>query len=147
AMNGGGKIYVLDMGEPVLIRTLAEKMIRLFGKEPDRDIRIEYIGLRPGEKLEEEMFHKKEKLRGTKHPKLLLASSRDFSSKWLEEKLNNLWKAAKGRDIPAIINQLHILVPEYEGSNFSDQKKYQDSLKGQIISAEFIQKNRQEKAG
>ncbi len=140
AMNGGGKIYVLDMGEPVLIKDLAEKMIRLFGKEPGRDIQIAYIGLRPGEKLQEEMFHEKEKLRGTNHPKLLLATSRDFSSDWLEEQLNILWKATRRRDITDIIRQLHILVPEYEGLNPTLQKNEPDLRMGRVISAEFTGK-------
>ncbi len=69
----GGEVFVLDMGEPVRIAYLAEQMIRLSGKTPGEDIRIEYTGLRPGEKLYEELFHEREKLMATGHDKILLA--------------------------------------------------------------------------
>ena len=62
AMGKDGEIFVLDMGEPVLIRDLAEQMIRLSGLEPGRDIKIVYTGLRPGEKLFEEILHENENL-------------------------------------------------------------------------------------
>jgi FlaA1/EpsC-like NDP-sugar epimerase len=71
----GGEIFVLDMGEPVKVRYLAEQMIRLSGRRPDLDIRIEYIGLRPGEKLYEELFYRSEELVATAHPKIRVARS------------------------------------------------------------------------
>ena len=74
AIGCGSEIFVLDMGEPVRIRDLAEKLIQLSGLQSQRDIEIVYIGLRPGEKLHEELFHTREELRKTVHPKLLLAS-------------------------------------------------------------------------
>lgn len=67
----GGEIFALDMGEPVKIRYLAEQMIRLAGKVPGKDIPIVYTGLRPGEKLCEELFHEDEAMRPTAHPKIL----------------------------------------------------------------------------
>lgn len=78
----GGEIFVLDMGEPVKICFLAEQMIRLSGKEPGEDIEIKYTGLRPGEKLYEELFHDTEQLESTSHEKILLARHRvvDWSS-------------------------------------------------------------------
>ena len=69
----GGEIFVLDMGEPVPIRYLAEQMIRLSGHRPGQDIAIEYIGLRPGEKLYEELFYPSEGLGATSHPKIRVA--------------------------------------------------------------------------
>jgi FlaA1/EpsC-like NDP-sugar epimerase len=71
----GGEIFVLDMGEPIKVRYLAEQMIRLSGRRPDLDIRIEYIGLRPGEKLYEELFYRSEELVATAHPKIRVARS------------------------------------------------------------------------
>jgi len=65
AMGKGGEIFVLDMGKPVKISELAENMIRLSGLEPSKDIQIEYVGLRPGEKMHEELFYSKEELIGT----------------------------------------------------------------------------------
>ncbi len=72
----GGEIFVLDMGEPVRIGYLAEQMIKLAGKQPGRDIAIVYTGLRPGEKLREELFHAQETYLDTEHRKILLAQAR-----------------------------------------------------------------------
>ena len=79
AMGQGGETYALDMGEPVRIRDLAEQMIRLAGKEPGRDIAIVFTGLRPGEKLFEELFHPLENYHGTTHPKIFEATARQQS--------------------------------------------------------------------
>ncbi len=75
AIGRGGEIFVLDMGEPVRIRDLAEKLIQLSGLRPHQDIQIVYTGLRPGEKMHEELFYTREELKGTTHPKLLLANA------------------------------------------------------------------------
>lgn len=75
ALGDGGEIFVLDMGKPLLIRHLAEQMIRLAGLEPGRDIEIRYTGLRSGEKLHESLFHEFENAIGTKHPKIWLADA------------------------------------------------------------------------
>jgi FlaA1/EpsC-like NDP-sugar epimerase len=76
AMGSPHAIYTLDMGEPVAIKLLAEQMIRLAGKQPDRDIAIVYTGLRRGEKLHETLFHADERYRPTSHPKILQAEAR-----------------------------------------------------------------------
>lgn len=123
-MGNGEEIYVLDMGEPVLIRDLAKQMIRLSGYEPGRDIEIVYTGLRPGEKLYEEIFHESENLKGTSHPKLLLASSRQFEWEWLISALDQLHQASLSRDVDLIIKQLRLVVPEYSGKvDHQDNKK------------------------
>ena len=70
AQGTGGEIFVLDMGQPVKIVTLARQMIELSGLKPDEDIQIEFIGLRPGEKLFEELSHKGENFAPTTHPKI-----------------------------------------------------------------------------
>ena len=98
SMGGGGEIFVLDMGESVLIRELAEQMIRLSGYEPYSDIDIQYIGLRPGEKLYEELFYANETLQDTIHPKLHLAESREVPWDWLKSELENLASILKKRD-------------------------------------------------
>jgi FlaA1/EpsC-like NDP-sugar epimerase len=79
-LGSGGEIYVLDMGEPVKITYLAEQLIRLSGKEPGRDIQIVYTGLRPGEKLFEELFHELEPYEQTQHEKIFLAHPRQARS-------------------------------------------------------------------
>ena len=113
AMGKGGEIFVLDMGEPVKIVDLARQMIRLAGREPEVDIAIEYIGLRPGEKLYEELFHGAENLIGTSHPKILLAEARKTEWTELREELAELLGACQERDVDTLKARLRTLVPEY----------------------------------
>jgi FlaA1/EpsC-like NDP-sugar epimerase len=80
SIGQGGEVFVLDMGEPISIRYLAEQMIVLAGKQLGQDIDLAYIGLRPGEKLAEELFHEQEGLSGTGHDKILLARHRQEPS-------------------------------------------------------------------
>ena len=121
SMGRGGEIFVLDMGEPVLIRDLAEQIIKLSGLKPGTDIKIEYTGLRPGEKLYEEIFHESENLKGTLHPKLLLAASRPCDWSWLLQVLDDLDHAATSRNVPGLIKHLRAVVPEYKGPHISEK--------------------------
>ena len=73
AMSTGGELFVLDMGEPVVIAEMAELLIRLHGYEPNRDIPIIFTGVRPGEKLEEELFYDPSSVHPTAHPKVFRA--------------------------------------------------------------------------
>ena len=113
AMGKGGEIFVLDMGKPILIRELAEQMIKLSGLTPGEDIEIIYTGLRPGEKLYEEIFHQKEDLKPTTHEKLLLAKSRKVDWDWLQQEIVHLQMAASMRNIQKLKNHLQNIVPEY----------------------------------
>ncbi|MEA2083987.1 MAG: nucleoside-diphosphate sugar epimerase/dehydratase [Thermodesulfobacteriota bacterium] len=113
SMGKGGEIFVLEMGEAVLIRELAEQMIRLSGLEPGKDIQIVFNGLRPGEKLHEQIFHEEENLRGTTHPKLRLSESRHVDWDWLSAEMKALKDAAQSRDVITMIEHLRNLVPEY----------------------------------
>jgi FlaA1/EpsC-like NDP-sugar epimerase len=83
-LGNGGEIFALDMGEPVRIHDLAEQMIRLAGKHADGDIAIVYTGLRPGEKLFEELFHPLENYCATTHAKIFLAQHREVSWELLQ---------------------------------------------------------------
>ncbi len=112
-MGGGGEIFVLDMGEPVKIRDMAEQMIRLAGLTPDKDIAIVYTGLRPGEKLYEELFHAAEALQGTIHPKIMLSNIREVDWDEVQERLLLIRQACAGRDVTALIQLLQLLVPEF----------------------------------
>lgn len=114
AMGRGGEIFVLDMGEPVKIGYLAEQLIRLSGKKPGEDIEIVYSGLRPGEKLYEELFHESEKLAGTSHPKILLANSRVMEIAQLEATLDRLSSACDLNNESGIYDILCELVPEHQ---------------------------------
>jgi len=112
AMGQGGEIFVLDMGKPVKINYLAEQMIRLSGKIPDKDIKIIYTQLRPGEKLHEELFHADEKLDKTTHTKILLADHRSNHWEQLAETLTRLTEACDNYAEEEIKKVLKYLVPE-----------------------------------
>ena len=109
AMGKGGEIYVLDMGEPVKITYLAEQMIRLSGLVPGQDIVISYIGLRPGEKLFEELFYDNEGKDSTEHPKILLARHSEIDWTFLVNKIEELEQACNVFDeekLKALLDQL-----------------------------------------
>jgi len=109
----GQAIYVLNMGEPIKISDLAEQMIRLAGLRLGADISIEFTGLRPGEKLEEELFHDLESLSPTNFEKLLLAETREIDASSVIEKADRLAKACESYDDEVISGMLRSLVPEY----------------------------------
>jgi len=113
AVGTGGEIYVLDMGKPIKISYLAEQMIQLSGLSVGSDIKIEYIGLRAGEKLHEELFHEQELLLGTGFEKLFLAKARRYEQGVWEQQMNNLLTACDTRVADDILQQLKQLVPEF----------------------------------
>lgn len=114
SMGKGGEIFVLDMGDPVLIHDLAEQMIRLSGLTPGEDIEIVYTGLRPGEKLFEEILHESEGLQETPHTKLFLARSRKVDWNELNRNLANLEKYARSRNVPELMKIMYDIVPEFK---------------------------------
>lgn len=126
SMGNGGEIFVLDMGKPIHIKSLAENMIRLSGLQPHRDIEIEYVGLRPGEKMHEELFYSKEELMGTEHPKLMLANSIPWSWELLEGELHALQRAVDAFDEAAAVACIKRLVPEFN--------RYLPKIKGEDIA-------------
>jgi O-antigen biosynthesis protein WbqV len=108
-----GKIFVLDMGEPIRIVDLAHQMIRLAGLRPGRDIEVEFIGLRPGEKLHEELFHPAEPLMATANPTIRLAAPRTADYAMLARALDELEENARARREERVLQLLERLVPEY----------------------------------
>lgn len=113
--NGqGGEIFVLDMGEPIKISYLAEQMILLSGKEPGKDILIEYTGLRPGEKLYEELFHESEQLVSTQHEKLFKAKFRELDWQELTQTIRMLNTACASYNEEELLILLQSLVPELQ---------------------------------
>ena len=113
SMGEGGEIFVLDMGKPVKIYDLARQMIRLSGYDPDEDINIEIIGLRPGEKLFEELFHESEEYSGTKHPKILLADSRGVDWEIFSKQIKEISDATEVRDVNNAVALLKSIIPEF----------------------------------
>jgi len=117
AMGQGGEIYVLDMGEPVKISYLAEQMIRLSGQVPGKDIDISYIGLRPGEKLFEELFYENEGKDSTCHPKILLARHLDIDWVFLSDQIKLIEQACDSFDEEKMKLILEMLVPRSEDNS------------------------------
>ena len=108
-----GKLFVLDMGEPVKIVDLARQMIRLAGKRPDQDVQIKFIGLRPGEKLHEELLHAREQLVQSPHPGLMLAAPRAGVMQILAREIDGLESAAAANDEEAALRLLRRAIPEF----------------------------------
>lgn len=116
AMGDGGEIFVFDMGKPIKIIDLAKKMIRLSGLELDRDIEIEISGLRPGEKLFEELLADKENTLPTHHNQILRARNYPASPDAIVE-IEKLIKLFEGQDNVAIVKQMKHIVPEFVSNN------------------------------
>lgn len=116
SIGRGGEIFVLDMGEPVNIKYLAEQLILLSGKKPGEDIEIIYTGLRPGEKPYEELFHESEELIETHHPKTLLARSRIVGLALADREIDAMAKACEVNDEPKLRELLGRFV-EMSGQN------------------------------
>jgi len=116
SMGSGGEVFVLDMGEPVKIVTLAEQMVRLSGLEPYQDIAIVFTGLRPGEKMYEELFHDEEPLVGTHHPKIMLSGSRQVDWQAMQGIMTDLRHACASREVDQVKQLLKVLVPEFVSS-------------------------------
>ncbi len=108
-----GKVFVLDMGEPVRIQDLARQMIRLAGLTPDRDVRIEFTGLRPGEKLYEEVLHQAEDVAPTDSKGILVAAPRMADHKLLARAFDELERHARAGATTEAMALLQHLVPEY----------------------------------
>ena len=114
AMGRGGEIFVLDMGEPVKIVELARDLIRLSGMNPDRDIEIVFTGMRPGEKLFEELAVDEENVDKTKHPKIFVGRFRPYSIDVVERSLTELHRITEQNDRATLVRAIQALVPEYQ---------------------------------
>jgi len=114
--EAGGRIHVLEMGEPVRIQDLARQMVRLAGLEPESDIEITYTGLRPGEKLHEELLHAAEPTVPTKYKDILLASPRTADRALLARSIDALQARAAAGETEQTLAELRRLVPEYDAA-------------------------------
>ena len=137
SMGKGGEIFVLDMGEPVSIFYLAEQMIKLSGKQPGPDIEIKFTGLRPGEKLSEELFHHEEDLVGTEHKKILLAKQRMQDWQQFNKTIEQIETACGVYDEQKALNIVQTLVPE-----LTQEEPQPDSEETNIIAFEKIKEEK-----
>ena len=113
AFAKGGEIFVLNMGEPVKIKTLAENVIRMMGHVPDGDIKIEYTGLRPGEKLYEELLMAEEGLKETANERIKIGKLSDINTVEFKNDLNKMWDVCLTNDKLEVVEQLKVLVPTF----------------------------------
>jgi len=118
AMGQRGEIFVLDMGEPVRIQDLARNLILLSGLKPDLDIRIEFSGIRPGEKLCEELSGMEEDTIPTSHSQIRVFTGRGASQESLSRGLEELRRSTEARDAAGVLVSLRELVPDYSPSSF-----------------------------
>jgi FlaA1/EpsC-like NDP-sugar epimerase len=109
----GGEIFVLDMGEPVKILTLAENLIRMYGKVPYKDVQIKFTGLRPGEKLKEELLMNEEGLQKTSNKLIFIGKQIEIDSSKFIQQLRKLRDAAFENDEPGTVQALHEIVPTF----------------------------------
>ncbi len=117
ALGNGGEIFVFDMGNPVKIYDLAKKMVALSGLELDRDIKIEFSGMRPGEKLYEELLNSKENTLPTHHPRILIGKVREYEFEAVRDQVDAMLGLVLTNDNMALVSKLKALVPEFKSEN------------------------------
>jgi FlaA1/EpsC-like NDP-sugar epimerase len=116
-MGIGGEIFIFDMGEPVKITDLALKMIKLAGLQPEKDIKIVYTGLRPGEKLYEELLNDGENTMPTYHEKIKISQVIDYDYEQVLADIDELLTLNKWNDVVAVVNKMKEIVPEFISKN------------------------------
>jgi FlaA1/EpsC-like NDP-sugar epimerase len=117
SMGEGGEIFILEMGTPIKIDDMARDLIRLSGFEPDVDIKIEYIGLRPGEKLNEELMTEGENIVPTRHEKIMVLKGIECDLQLLNGKVDELAQLAEKQAGNKIKSKLQEIVPEYDSKS------------------------------
>ena len=128
AMGSDGEIYVLDMGNPVNIKDIAFELIRLSGLEPEKDISIEYIGSRPGEKMFEELRTKEENIVETNNEKIMMMKNgQGYNWDHILEEVSTIIASTKTYNTPEIIDSLKEFIPEYSPDINFDKIKIKKS--------------------
>ena len=135
-MGKGGEIFIFDMGEPVKITDLALKMIKLAGLQPEKDIRIVYTGLRPGEKLYEELLNIGELTMPTHHPKIKIATVITYPYKKVVADIDHLLELNKKYDDVAVVNKMKDIVPEFISKN--SHFEFLDDNNGNEVEVELL---------
>jgi FlaA1/EpsC-like NDP-sugar epimerase len=128
SLGRGGEIFVLDMGQPIKIVDLAEQLIRLSGLRPEQDIRIEFTGMRPGEKLYEEINMGDEDMLPTPHKKIKVFSGARLPWEQMSLHLARLRNACEQRDVGSLVSGLRSIVPDYHVSKEVMQYAFTNDL-------------------
>ena len=121
-MGQGGEIFIFDMGKDVKIVDLANKMIRLSGLEPEKDVKIQFTGLRPGEKIKEELLNTRESTMPTHHKKIMIARVRKYDFDEVSNRVSKLLEVATQGDDIASVTLMKALVPEFVSNNSKFEK-------------------------
>ena len=117
AMGKGGEIFIFDMGKSIKIVDLAKKMVKLSGLTLGKDIQIVFTGLRPGEKLYEELLNNEENTLPTHHPRIMIAKVREYNIENIKTEISNLIDRAVMQDNFKIVEKMKSLIPEYQSNN------------------------------
>jgi FlaA1/EpsC-like NDP-sugar epimerase len=117
AMGKGGEIFIFDMGKSVKIVDLAKKMIKLSGLTLDKDISIVFTGLRPGEKLYEELLTNEENTVPTHHKQIMIANVKEYDLETVTKEINELIALFNAQDNNALVKKMKVLVPEFKSNN------------------------------
>ena len=121
--NKKGAIYVLEMGQPIAITEIAEQLIRLVGLRPNKDIKIKFTGLRPGEKIQEELHYKNEKFKKTKNKSIFIVKPKIENNKKLSQLLKELIVLAKSGELDLCYKKMSEIVPEYKKTKVENLQK------------------------
>jgi FlaA1/EpsC-like NDP-sugar epimerase len=135
SMGKGGEIFLLDMGEPVRIVTLAEEMIRLSGFRPYEDIDISFTGLRPGEKLYEELLLAGEGVQPTCHAKIMVAKATHYDWHVLNHQIEDLYLATQQADTDRVVGIIEKIVPEYRCQKNRKETRYKQEPLEQTLAS------------
>lgn len=117
ASGDGGEIFIFDMGKSIKIKDLASKMIKLSGLEEGKDIQIVYTGLRPGEKLYEELLNDKENTLPTHHSQIMIAKVRSYEYNTISMEISHLIDSIEKEDNTSLVQRMKLIVPEYKSNN------------------------------
>jgi len=131
-MGEGGEVFVLDMGKPVKILHLAEKLISLSGKRPYEDVEIVFTQVRPGEKLFEELFDETEVRKNTLHPRIIMATSGRVEPEWMERRIEVIRELVMCRNVTELRKVFKEMVPGYQESS-GDNREQPESPAGAVL--------------
>ncbi|MCR4639982.1 nucleoside-diphosphate sugar epimerase/dehydratase [Ruminococcus sp.] len=136
AIANGGEIFVLDMGKPVKIVTLAENLIRMYGKEPYKDVEIRFTGLRPGEKIKEELLMNEEGLQKTSNKLIFIGKQIEIDERNFAFRLNALRNAALENNEKVAVDALHDMVPTFTTpEDFNSKELKKETIEKAAVSA------------
>ncbi len=137
SMGEGGEIYIFDMGKSIKIVDLAKKMIRLSGLIPNQDISIQFTGLRPGEKLYEELLNNQENTLPTHHHKIMIAKVKEYDYKDINSHLDELIRLSCAYQDRKVVAKMKEVIPEFKSNN-SVYEELDDSRINQIIDQKLV---------